>query len=407
MNDDLARMVRILWPTDAPGLQVTEGGRAPRTPSLLESYLVVPNARRAAFVLPASGRRAAVAALHSYNRLRPPRTRLARAGLATVIRAGGARALPDRLMVTATEEYDHSASPLLRAHLGSMLDEPRIELAAGVRHDDPNSKPTAQVYRRDGTPIAFAKVGWNPTTVGQVRVESAALARVCQQLTSSLSVPKLLAAGPWQDRELCVVAPLPRAVRRWADPDRPPDAAVTESIAATAAVHTVALGGSSYLRTLEARAKNPGWDPEVRAAFTRCLGRVGAGYGETPVRFGAWHGDWVPWNVATEGGRLWVWDWEHYAADVPIGLDLVNWHFLRAFVGGGATVTAAFALARERALDDLKSLQGNEDAARACSVLYLLEITARYETMYAAGSGRPKRFHPDVLSALSSSQGDS
>jgi hypothetical protein len=41
--------------------------------------------------------------------------------------------------------------------------------------------------------------------------------------------------------------------------------------------------------------------------------------------FGAWHGDFGPWNAAWGTDALEVWDWERFDPDVPVGLDAAHW----------------------------------------------------------------------------------
>ena len=43
------------------------------------------------------------------------------------------------------------------------------------------------------------------------------------------------------------------------------------------------------------------------------------------VRYGAYHGDFTPWNMFVEGGELFVFDWEYAGMSYPEGLD--RYHF--------------------------------------------------------------------------------
>ena len=43
------------------------------------------------------------------------------------------------------------------------------------------------------------------------------------------------------------------------------------------------------------------------------------------LAFGAWHGDWTPWNMASTAGGLLVWDWERFATGVPVGFDALHY----------------------------------------------------------------------------------
>jgi hypothetical protein len=43
------------------------------------------------------------------------------------------------------------------------------------------------------------------------------------------------------------------------------------------------------------------------------------------VRFGSWHGDWGPWNMAWAGERVRLWDWERFTRGVPYGFDALHY----------------------------------------------------------------------------------
>jgi len=46
--------------------------------------------------------------------------------------------------------------------------------------------------------------------------------------------------------------------------------------------------------------------------------------GDIVFRYGSWHGDWAPWNMANLAESLLVWDWERFATGVPMGFDAVH-----------------------------------------------------------------------------------
>ena len=68
-------------------------------------------------------------------------------------------------------------------------------------------------------------------------------------------------------------------------------------------------------------------EKEVRDALADHLDVIAAHFGDATLWFGAWHGDWVPWNMARHGDEVLLWDWEHYEEGVPVGFDAL--HFLR------------------------------------------------------------------------------
>ena len=48
--------------------------------------------------------------------------------------------------------------------------------------------------------------------------------------------------------------------------------------------------------------------------------------GDRTVEIAAWHGDWTPWNLAWDGGRLYAIDWEHFGR-APLGFDILHYVF--------------------------------------------------------------------------------
>lgn len=65
-----------------------------------------------------------------------------------------------------------------------------------------------------------------------------------------------------------------------------------------------------------------GAKPVVKAALNMVLGY----YAGREVNFCAYHGDFTPWNMFVEGGRLFVFDWEYAGRSYPQGLDY--YHFV-------------------------------------------------------------------------------
>lgn len=55
------------------------------------------------------------------------------------------------------------------------------------------------------------------------------------------------------------------------------------------------------------------------------LERLAAAHGDVLVTGGAWHGDWVPWNMVRDGDDVLLWDWEHYEDDVMVGFDHLHY----------------------------------------------------------------------------------
>jgi hypothetical protein len=176
---------------------------------------------------------------------------------------------------------------------------------------------------------------------------------------------------------------------------------VVDDIAATGDVTATTLIGSGQATRLRSLAGDERWDRGLRAAYLRLLDHLEAVAGDEVLRFGAWHGDWVPWNVALSDGALQVWDWEHYASGgVLVGCDVAHWHFQLAFVSDRRPVGEAFARARSAAAADVTTLQDSTTAPALAVGLHALELTARYERMRIEGAGATPGFFPEVTPAL-------
>ena len=73
--------------------------------------------------------------------------------------------------------------------------------------------------------------------------------------------------------------------------------------------------------------KHTDWLPEgAQTVVTAALDKVLGHYAGREVSFCAYHGDFTPWNMFVEGGRIFVFDWEYAARSYPQGLDY--YHFV-------------------------------------------------------------------------------
>jgi hypothetical protein len=206
--------------------------------------------------------------------------------------------------------------------------------------------------------------------------------------------------GPWASREVLVTEPLPAGVRRYRAEDGPPPLDVTREVASLSAGGLAALRGSPYWKDVRARAQRlspvaaeAGFDA-LLAAF---LGAVEDRCGEAATSFGAWHGDWSPWNLGHVDGRLAAWDWEHSTEGVPLGFDVAHFHFQAAFIGEGRPVGEAFVSARAGARASLEELDADPDAL--CDA-HIAEVTLRYLEAMELGAGANPRFLEGIGNVL-------
>jgi len=403
-GQDVAWLAELLWLRSGSGGPVRiSTGSVPDGYRAVERFAVVPSLRKAEFLVPLRSRKTAWAALSRYNALRPLRTRIPRRLLSTGMLLGLAQPLlRDRLVVCVARDTpaDELADLLVADHLRRLLGVRDLAMAIGIGSRDAYRKPTLQLFDPDGRALGYAKAGWNRVTARLVRNEARAMAALSTRPLETVSVPALLAAGAWNGLELVVSAPLPDGVRRYRPFDVVPPLKITREIAAAAAgTRTLPLAASPYWarvrRETEAAEKNG-----LRTVLAGYLRAVEERWGQLPLEFGAWHGDWVSWNLARNGGRLHAWDWEHSGDDVPVGFDVTHWHFQMALVREGRGVVEAVRRCTELGLPLLVELGVAPKAAPAVVACYLLEILLRDWRSVQAGGNWTARLYPGILPVL-------
>src|SRR6266511_2233131 len=190
-------------------------------------------------------------------------------------------------------------------------------------------------------------------------------------------------------------APAPRTLRPvWGSPRCWPPAAGGTSTWWPPARCPPGCGAAS------AAASAAGGAGEIAATLEGCLARIEERCGDMRFEFGRWHGDWVPWNLAWDGERLFAWDWEHSGGDAPLGFDLLHWQFQVAFVQQRRNAAEAASRCAALATPYLERLGIEPAAAGALPWMYLLELYLRAQRMQAASAGWNARFHPAMLQVL-------
>ena len=366
----------MLWP--APTRVVATRRTAAATPAT--GWLVLPSARRPRLLVPVGVPAAARMLTRHGDR---PGPRAVRAALAAGVRTGLLERLPVQRLVahpaaaSLAERLEPALGPGLA--LGALLGTPRV-----------NRKPVLQVFDPAGRTVAFVKVGHDDRSRWLVRREADNLARVRAVGVPGVEPPEVLHAGPVDDLEVLVLSPLASSQGQDRSGPVPPPLPAMAALAATGGTQRCALRDSPFAERLRARsaaaaggAGGARLAPLVAAVLDR--------HGADEVELGAWHGDWAPWNMGWEGGRLQLWDWERYARGVPLGLDLV--HFLAQRVRHDRPGLRAAEDDLLAALPGLLPAVG-VPAARAplTVVLYLLELAARFLAPEdgAAGSDHPR-----------------
>ena len=252
-----------------------------------------------------------------------------------------------------------------------------------------NRKPVLQLLTARGETAGFAKISVNPLTRDLIRAERAALNPLAGANLRELTVPRVLHYGPWQGREVLVMNALPVWRRRTALRPGQLAAAMTE-LTAVGGRDRGPLAGSAFLARMTSRlARIPA--SADRDALATALGTLAAA--DPELSFGAWHGDWTGWNMASIADGLLVWDWERFTRPVPVGFDALHYRLQTAVVRRRQPPPAAAAECVRAAPAALAPFGVPAAEARLTGVLYLAELSVRYlaDRQAEAGArlGRP------------------
>jgi hypothetical protein len=378
----LDRQDGIGWVTRAlfadPGVTITVGD----DPTATVRYAVIPDLDHARFLLPLVSPRVTAASLLAYNALRPPKVRLGRAAVGVLARAG-------LLGLTKAPVLSVHGDDLLSGFLAGELGHDRLHAAIGIRPPDPHHKPTMQLFDDAGQPRGYAKIGWNDGTRAMVRAEAATLAALPTG-GGFPPAPRLMLHTRWHGREIAIIEPMPRDVRRIRKPDVPRVDAML-AVARRGGPATAPQPVTALLETWRRRAV--GGDPRIHGFIDRLAT-------DLRLEFGDWHGDWVPWNMARHRGQLLVWDWENRAAAVPIGFDLAHQAFQTAL---STHRRPAFdcAIAVDAALVKHGPALGlDRDQQKFVADGYLIELWLRTYELSHGGAGWNPKLHPALLDVL-------
>ncbi|MEU8815109.1 hypothetical protein [Actinoplanes sp. NPDC048796] len=366
----LTEVLDLLYPQPCR----TDG--SPGTP--IAEYLVVPDARRPRLLVPSMSRRVAAAAVRRYAEPQSRAARLKREAVVAAVRTGASGVLlRDRVRVTGP--YSQCIDGYLSEALGR-------ELAVSV-HIGParaNRKPVLQLLSPDGDTFGFGKLGTGPLTQRLVKAEAAALTALGNSGLTKLTVPRVLHAGEWRGLQVLVQSALPVWLPRAPLNQRRLVGAMLD-IAGCCGYTTGTLAGSAYWHELRGRLAGVSDRPEgvALASAAELLVRRG---GEIGFRYGAWHGDWAPWNMANLADALLVWDWERFATGVPLGFDAVH-HELQKRIQSTEDARDAVEATVKRAGELLAPFGVVPEGREVTALLYLVDLATRYLTDRQAEAG--------------------
>src|SRR5579859_3022681 len=390
----LREVCELLWPPTAgmtlyggPHGWPPRGGagrsRAPGGTARPEGrdFVLIPGVRQPRLLVPASAR-AAAASLRHYGQPRSWPARIGVAACALGLATGlGGTLLGVRVRVTAPPEAES-----IESYLRSVI-SPGIRVSIRLGPARANRKPVLQLHTTAGEPVGFVKVGFNALTRDLVRAESDSLAFLERAGLDGISVPRVLHHSQWHGMDVLVLSALPAWRRRRALPAAQLSAAMA-TVARAGELQQGAPASGAYLRHLTDRlaATDPG--PES-SALRQAVGTLTATGLATSLTFGAWHGDWSPWNMASTTSGLLVWDWERFAFGVPCGFDALH-YWLQSEVGPRHRdpLTAAAGCV-EHAAGLLAPFRIDPARARLTAALYLADMATRYLVDRQAQAGAP------------------
>jgi len=396
-RSSLGDVCAVLWPPPATA-SLSRGPRVLRgrpARGRERDFVVLPSARRPRLLVPA-GRRASAAAVRRYGE---PGSFAAWAGsraLALALAAGGATVgLGGRLRVsadpgtgTAEAGAGTAEAGTIEAYLRSVLGyEVLVSTHLGAARA--NRKPVLQLLTPRGQTAGFAKISVNPLTRDLIRAERAALDTLAAGNLRALTAPRVLHHGQWRGREVLIMNALPVWRRRQGLRPGQLTAAMTE-LTAVGGRRRGPLAGSGYLDRLRSRLAGAPAGPD-RDALGDALDVLAAAGPE--LSFGAWHGDWTGWNMASTAAGLLVWDWERFAPGVPVGFDPLHYQLQSDVVRRRRPPAQAARGCVRDAAACLAPFGVPAGQARLVAVLYLAELSARYlaDRQAEAGArlGRP------------------
>jgi hypothetical protein len=359
-----------------------------REGSYVTEYLVVPHARRPRLLVPARDRRLAAAAVRRYAEPQSRLARLKRDAVVAALRTGmSAVLLRDRLRVAGGDGPADTVDGYLRGVLDA-----DVHLSVHIGPARANRKPVLQLLSTDGQTVGFAKLGTSTLTRALVKAETTALTALRHADLPTLTVPHVLHAGRWRDHEVLVQSALPVWQPR-TPLTAPRLATAMREVATCCGTRRAQLRDSGYWARLHTRLTAIAEHPEGLALLDAGE-RVATTAGRVDLTYGAWHGDWAPWNMASLPDTVLVWDWERFSTGVPLGFDALH-HALQLGIAatparGSGSATAAHAVgAMVAAAPELLLPFGvvHRQAVEVTALLYLIDLAARYVADRQAEAG--------------------
>ena len=367
-------------------------------------YVIVPSRSRPQMVLAREERAAAWAALRQHNDASPTRVRVAKELLAWGCRFGLAGTMfPSRVPDSALGlRTGPCAWPQLIEEVFGRSD---LGVAVSVGHVRPQIKPILHVATGDGRPIGHIKVGWNDVTIPLIRNEAATLAMLDHddRASRAFRAPRVLFHGPWHGREVLAVSHV-GATPWYQRPRTSLPASATRQVGRGVPVERAALGSSDFWLDLAERigrlSRHEALEERLGSALAAARDRMESWHASTELDLGLVHGDWAPWNMASQGTGIGVWDWERSRTRGPLGFDGAFFRFqVDLWI---RRLPPQEALDRSlRLLPETMSHAGASSAAGSAVLrLVVLEVALRQLEGLVAGVRVPARVYRSLTALL-------
>ncbi len=279
------------------------------------------------YLIPLESRLAAVKSLDLYN-AKPLKARLAKKLLALALRLGvGGYCLPQvNLVKNGRSSESEADDATLVEYLKHMLGRNNLVTAISLGTPSYHRKPVLLALSADGAPLAYVKVGSTDITNALVQHEAETLQYLATGSFNSFTSPRVLHAGWWNGRYVCVQSVLTegraqpvseRLARRHVD--------IAQEFATTN-LYWSSLQESNFWRQLLQQAGLVA-GVAYRDPLSRGIHRVEQRLDGVDLPFHFGHGDFAPWNMKAFKDKIVVFDWERASKEALPGWDLFHFMF--------------------------------------------------------------------------------
>lgn len=359
-------VANVLWPGSHAKVVSGRSGVVSRA-AHRRQWLILPRADRARLLVPARLRGAWTMLDRQDHGARRPKLVYA---ASTAHRLGLLAATPlDRL-----ELYDVGSG--IEDELQKLLGK-KIQVGVRLGRMRAHRSLVVQAFTPDGATAAFAKLGTTPDSSVALAREAANLRRVQELAPYGVRAPVVIHEGDWQGHPLLLLSPLAvlgRRRRRLAD-GAPVEA--MNSLARAAGVPPASTSSEIFMDRL-AQDLAGILERLPHATLLNAWHKLRSSGQIASMRYSCWHGDWAPWNMASDGEEVLLWDWEHFEEGVPAGFDALHYHAQRLRYQGRNDLAAAERTWSLGAPEVLQRAEVPTKLARATVVAYLLRINSRF-----------------------------